>query len=223
VAFVVLVLAAISAMVLPWMWQTAADAASREAFFDSLREKGALGAAILFGLVYLQVVVPILPAEVLELAAGVLFGTLGGGFLCLVALTLGTLTNFWLARLFGVHVLSRYVDGAKIDRLRERVSGRRGDSLVFLLYFIPGIPRDLLAYAAGIARYPLARFLLITTIARIPATFSSTYVGASVTRGDYRTAILIFVLIALVSIPGFFLGERWVMRREEERKKREAP
>jgi len=220
-------LGVVAYFLMPWMVRIATDAAARDAFLVRLRSSGALGVATLAGLMGLQVVVPVLPAEALQLFAGILYGTLGGGLVCLTGLTVGTMVNYVLGRTLGAKALAVFVKPEKLEKVRGLVQGRRADTVVFVLYFIPGIPKDLVAYAAGLSEYPALRFLLVSLVARIPSLLSSTWVGASLAAGDTRKAVLIFAAIAVVAVPAFFFSERiliWISnRRKSDPQPQEGP
>lgn len=197
---------------MPWMVRIATDEAARGEFLGRIRASGAGGVATLAGLLCLQVVVPILPAEFLQLGAGILYGAFGGALVCLAGLTAGTMANYALGRFLGAGLLSVFVKPDKLEKAKGLVSGTRADTVVFLLYFIPGIPKDVVAYAAGLSRYPAARFLLVSLVARFPSLLSSTFVGARLAAGDTGSAILVFLALAVVAVPAFFLSERILNR-----------
>ncbi len=212
----VLGIGAAAYFLMPWMVRIATDAAVRDAFLESLRDKGAAGVATLIGLVFLQVVVPVLPAEALEVGAGVLYGTLGGFLACIAGHTAGSLVNYAVGRWLGAGMLAVFVKPEKLEKARGLVTGARADLVVFLLYFIPGVPKDALAYAAGLSRYPFVRFLLLSTIARIPSVISSTFVGSRLAAGDTGMAVIVFAAVAVVAVPAFFFSERilkWIGKR----------
>ena len=83
---------------------------------------------------------------------------------------------------------------------RERIS--------FLLFFIPGTPKDLLTWAAGFINIRPLRFFAISTVARLPSILSSTLAGASLISGDFTTTVFIFILTGAVSLVGMWLHNK---------------
>jgi len=193
---------------MPWMVRIATDPAERDLFLQGLRDQGPVGALILGGLVFLQVIVPVLPAEALEIGSGILYGTLAGGLVCLAGHTLGTVLNYHVGRYLGAATLSLFVKPEKLAKAQALVQGKKADLLVFLLYFIPGIPKDLAAYAAGLSSYPFLRFLLVSLVARLPSVFSSSFIGERLAAGHVGEAVILFAAIAVVALPAFLFSER---------------
>ena len=75
---------------------------------------------------------------------------------------------------------------------------KKRDPTIFLLFLIPGTPKDVLTYLTGLFPVHLGRYLLITTIARIPSVLSSTLGGSMLGQQEYKLAVLVFgVTLAL--------------------------
>ena len=218
IAALIVAMAVATYFLMPWMIRIATVRSARVAFLESIRMSGPSGVLALGGLVFLQVVIPVLPAEALIVGAGYLYGAIGGVLLCLTALTAGTMLNHLVGRYLGAGALQAFVKPDRLDRFSALVKGKRADTVVFLLYFIPGIPKDFVAYAAGISRYPFLRFLVVSVLARLPSTFGSVYIGASLASGHAGRALLVFLALAAVAVPAFLLSERilnWIQQRKE--------
>ena len=84
---------------------------------------------------------------------------------------------FLLTRFLGVRLVEIFISREKIDELRFINSEEKLKRMIFLLFFIPGTPKDLLTYFAGLTRIKLHEFLIISMIARIPSLVSSTIGG----------------------------------------------
>jgi uncharacterized membrane protein YdjX (TVP38/TMEM64 family) len=219
ITIIVSVMGVAAYFLMPWMIRIASDPAARTEFLDGIRRSGFGGIATMVGLLCLQVIVPVLPAEALQLGAGILYGTFGGAFVCLFGLTVGTMVNHMLGRFLGAETLSLFVKPDKVAKVRSLVQGGKADKVVFLLYFIPGIPKDVVAYAAGLSRYPALRFLVVSLIARFPSLLSSTYIGASLAMGDTGRAVIVFIALGVVAVPAFFFSERimsWISRKRKD-------
>ena len=104
---------------------------------------------------------------------------------------------------------------------------RRFERISFLLFFIPGTPKDLLTWAAGFVRINPLRFFLIATVARLPSILSSTLAGASLISGDFLTTVIIFAVTGCISLIGVLLhkklGEKKAEEPAKERKKKGLP
>jgi uncharacterized membrane protein YdjX (TVP38/TMEM64 family) len=93
----------------------------------------------------------------------------------------------------------------KINDLKIINSEKRLHTLTFFLYFIPGTPKDLLTYFFGLTRMTLKEFLAITIFARIPTVVSSTFGGNLISSGHYIKAVVLFVVVAFLSLLGLNL------------------
>jgi len=173
---------------------------------------GLWGKLAMVGINACQVVLAFIPGEPVEIAAGIAFGAWQGLFLVLCGTVLGTCIIFLLTKKLGMRFVEAFFSREKIESLPLFQNPRRMDLLVFLLFFIPGTPKDLLTYAVGFTPMPLWRFLLLSTLARVPSVLSSTWGGGALGSRDYRLALVIFGLTALVSLAGI-----WAYRRMQRK------
>lgn len=102
------------------------------------------------GMVILQVVIAVLPGEPFEIAAGYAFGAVEGSLLCIAASTLGSITVFLLVRYFGVPLVEVFFSEEKLRRIKFLKTTPKRDFIFFIIFMIPGTPKDLLCYFAGL-------------------------------------------------------------------------
>lgn len=146
-----------------------------------------------------QVVFAFLPGEPLELAAGYVFGFWQGTALCLAASALGTLVIMACVRQWGTRIAGLFFSPEKITSVSCLRDSRRFELLLFVIFLIPGTPKDLLTYVAGLGSSPIWRIVLLTTVGRIPSIVTSTLTASAFGDGSYRLAItVIAITIALV-------------------------
>ena len=86
--------------------------------------------------------------------------------------------------------------------------------ILFIVFFIPGTPKDLLTYFAPLTPIPLWRFVVLTTIARIPSIVSSTIAGSAVLSSEYSLVILIYAITGLLAIGGIVLYNHYIARHK---------
>lgn len=146
-----------------------------------------------------QVVIAFLPGEPLELAAGYAFGFWEGTLWCLVASALGTTLVMLLVRSFGMRIVSLFFPPEKITSMRWLRDARRFELLLFLCFLIPGTPKDLLTYVAGLGTSPIWRIVALTTAGRIPSIISSTLVAGAFGDGNYLGAAVVAVLTVVLA------------------------
>ena len=123
-----------------------------------------------------------------------------GMFLCLLGTEIGSLVIILLTKLFGRRLVNLFIPIEKIDSLKFLKDKKTVYKTLFVIYLIPGTPKDVLTYAAGITDLDMKKFMLITSIARIPSIISSTWCGNQITGRNFDLAIIIFAVTALLSI-----------------------
>ena len=187
-----------------------------ELFREWVDAHGIWGNLAFLGMMFLQVVVAVIPGEPLEIGAGYAFGFLEGTLLCLLGIFLGSAVVFLLVRRFGMHLVEVFFDREKIHSLKFLQQSKKRDLLIFLVMFIPGTPKDLLSYFAGLTDIKLGRWLLITTVARLPSVITSTVGGNAVGEQNYLFAVLVFAGTLVVSGLGLWIYQRISKRKKDE-------
>lgn len=185
-----------------------------KAFIEGYGWKGWL---VALGIQVLQVVISLIPGEVVEVGMGYAFGWLGGTALCLLGVGLASALVFLLVRRWGVRLVELFISREKIDQLRFINSEQRLKRTVFLLFFIPGTPKDLFTYFIGLTRIRLHEFLAISLIARIPTVVSSTIGGNLIQDKSYLEAILLFAITGAVSLLGLLIYNRILAYRNRKK------
>jgi uncharacterized membrane protein YdjX (TVP38/TMEM64 family) len=75
---------------------------------------------------------------------------------------------------------------------------RQGALISFILFLLPGFPKDSLCFLLGFSHMPLKLFLIICTVGRLPGTLMLTLQGAKVYEGEYLfTAVLVSLCLLL--------------------------
>lgn len=173
---------------------------------------GIFGIVILLFLQILQIIVAIIPGEVIEFVSGALFGAFGGYVLCSAGIILGQWLIFKIMRTWGSSFTEMM--GVKLEKYRFVNNERRLRAITFILYFLPGTPKDLLTYVIPMTKMSLKDFLIISTTARIPSVLSSTFAGAAFGDGDILKMIMIYVVIIIVSLAGILIHKKFFSKKE---------
>ena len=181
-----------------------------------------LGALALVLISAAQVVVALVPGEVVEIAAGYVFGSWIGSLLCLVGIVLGSSTTILLVRRFGARFVHAFYPKEKIDALPIINDPAKRNLLTFILFVIPGTPKDLFTYAIGLTDMSIPLYIALTTVARFPSVILSTVSGNAVGDENYTKAILFAVITAAVSGIGLLIYNMFSKRRNK-RKQEAAP
>lgn len=169
----------------PFLWDLLTDQGRFKAWIESY---GAYASLVFVAAQFVQVVIFFIPGEVTQFAGGYIFGTWLGLLLSYVGITLGSLVAFYLARLFEHGALDLLVDRQTVRRFDRLVYGKSGFWPLFILFVIPGIPKDLLCYIAGLTPMHVVTFLIISTIGRFPGVLLSSIFGDGLAERDWTAA-----------------------------------
>lgn len=157
------------------------------------------------GMMVLQVCISIIPGEPLEICAGYAFGAIEGSILCLVGAVIGTAIIFLFTRRFGLRLAGMFFPVEKLKSIKFLQDSRRVHLLTFILFFIPGTPKDLMTYVLGATSMTLPACLLITGFARIPSVITSTIGGNALGTGSIGFAVIVFAITAVISLCGILV------------------
>ena len=179
-------------------------------------QQGLWGPLAFVGMMVLQVFVAVIPGEPLEIVAGYAFGMWEGTLLCLVSTTIGGVLVFQFVRHFGVRAVEIFFPVEKIRSLRFLHESRRRNALVFLIFLIPGTPKDLLSYFVGLTDMRLRTWLVITSVARLPSIVTSTIGGDALGVKNYVFAIIMLAATLAVAGAGALIY-RYICRRQQRK------
>lgn len=193
-----------------------------ELFRSWVEAHGLWGKAAYVGMVMLQVLVAIIPGEPLEISGGYAFGAVWGSVLCLLGATLGSILVFAFVRRWGFALVEVFFPPEKLRSLRFLQSSPKRDALFWLIFTVPGTPKDLLCFFAGLTDMSWSKWLLICTAGRLPSILTSTVGGNALGTKDYHFALLVFAATLLISGIGWLLY-RAVCRRHACKNKGGSP
>lgn len=187
------------------MLQLAADP---EVFREWIEGFGIWGRFLYVGMVFLQVFVAIIPGEPLEIVGGCAFGTIEGMLLCLLGGMLGSFAVIVLVRRFGVRLVTLFFSEEKLRSIRFLKSSPRRTFLFMLIFTLPGTPKDLLCYFAGLTDIRLPALMVICTLGRIPSVVTSAILGDALGTRSYFLAVIVFIVTLAISCGGLLLYQR---------------
>lgn len=158
-------------------------------------------AAVVFILIQIaQVVFAPVPGEITGFVGGLLFGNVKGLILSTIGLTLGSLLAFAIARVFGMKFVERVVKKEYIDKFNNFIT-HKGLNITFILFLLPGFPKDSLCYLLGLSRIKLVDFIFMNIFGRLPGTLMLTMQGNALSQGKYQEFFwLIAVCLAFIAI-----------------------
>lgn len=178
------------------------DPAAFRAWIDA---RGVWGKVLFVGMIVLQVVVAFIPAEPLEIAAGYAFGAFWGTVLVWIGLVAGSVIVFLFVRKIGIKAVEVFFPRERIDSLKYLKNEKALNAAAFFLFLIPGTPKDLLTYFAGLTKIRLLPWVVLTSVARIPSIVTSTVGGNALGTQKYIFAAIVFAATAVVSGAGMLI------------------
>lgn len=198
-----------SAGPLAWLGQLQQQLVNLVEWINSL---GAI-APIVFILAYVVITVSFLPASVVTLGAGFVFGVVKGSLLVFVGAMLGATAAFLIGRFIARDWIAKKVAGNRFFTALDNAIAEEGRKLIFLIRLSPAFPFNLLNYALGLTKVSLKDYALGTT-GIIPGTIMYVYLGsligdiAMLGAGetpsnpiiDWTIKILIFATIVAISL-----------------------
>lgn len=179
-----------------------------EKLIVQVREAGMLGVGILFGLQLLQVIVAFIPGEVTAVAAGMMYGPWFGGLLIAVGGAIASAIVYWIVHLLGAPFVRDMVPASFIEKFREYERSGKFNVIVFVLFLIPGLPKDIFTYIVGLTDMKCSTFVVLSTLARCPGVFVTTYAASGIATGDYVQAAVIFAVFAALAIVGLIFRDK---------------
>ena len=165
---------------------------------DYLRQNRKIAFLLIIGLQIIQVVICVLPGQPIQFAASYMFGVARGYLFSVIGAIIGTTISFYLAKLLGSEAMHLFFGEEKVKEYQRRLNSGRGLLIAFLIYLIPGVPKDLVSYAAGISEMRFRPFLLAATIGRSPAMLGSLLVGHFFGKQNYTAMIIVTVAVILL-------------------------
>ena len=163
---------------------------------------GVLAPAAMAALVVAQIVIAILPGEPIELAAGYLFGFFEGTVICLIGGLIGTLGVTALVKAFGMRAARTFFSQEKLEGISWLRDSKRFELTMLIVFLIPGTPKDVLTYAAGLTACPWWRIAAIGTVGRIPSIVTSTLAAGFASEGSWTAAGITLIATGIIVAGG---------------------
>ncbi len=176
-----------------------------EQFRTLISDLGVWGYFAYIGMLLFQIIFALVPGEPFEILAGYTFGAVEGTLICLLTSVLGCTIVFFLAKKLGVKFVRLFFSDEKIQSLKILQDKNKMYFIVFLAFFIPGTPKDLLSYVAGLTPLKFLPYITITTIAKIPSIITSTIGGDALGDKQYIFAIIVFAITAILCLGGIVI------------------
>lgn len=179
---------------------------------------GKYGVIVFFMLQVAQVIAFFIPGEIVQIAGGFIYGTLVGGMISLAGITAGSALAYGVSHTYGKPLVNKLISEKDLKYFSKALNSGSIDQVVFLLYLIPGIPKDVLAYVCGISSISWRNFMIYSTLGRLPGILISAYFGANINAGKNGLLVFIAIAMSLLFVLGVWRGDRIVRRITKKHK-----
>jgi uncharacterized membrane protein YdjX (TVP38/TMEM64 family) len=169
-----LTLAIVAALAATW-WSGQEAAPYLLTLVSDIRGLGP-AAPMAFILIYSIAVALLIPASLLTVAAGAVFGFTGGVIYSIIASTLGSVLAFLLGRYLARDLVARWLAATPRYAAIEQAVSARGRRIVFLLRLSPVTPFNVLNYVLGLTTISLTDFV-VASAGMLPGTIVYSYFG----------------------------------------------
>lgn len=183
----------------------------KEEFRDKISDLGFMGMLSLFALQVAQIFLIIIPGEPIEVLAGMCYGSIGGMVFILVSAFIITTAIVFMVNKFGTKFIYSFIKKEKIDKIENSKlfkNPKKIEKIMLILFLIPGTPKDLLVYMGGILPIKPMRFIIISSLARIPSVITSTYAGEKLAYGNWKFMIGIYIVTFILTGLGIFIWSK---------------
>jgi len=174
---------------------------------------GTWGFPIMLLIQIAQIVVALIPGEIIELVAGTIYGWFWGTLFCCLGILIGQFLIFKTVKFLGRDFVNNVAGSKVMNKFKFLQDEKKLKSVIFFLFFIPGTPKDLITYVVPLTKVPMRDFLIITLIARIPSVISSTYAGSAIADRDYMMLVIVYAAILIFTVCGALIYHFWDKKR----------
>lgn len=201
--------------VIIYLFPVMKDLSTKEAqiaFRDKVESSGFWGMLSLFGLQVANIFLIVVPGEPIEIIAGMCYGAFWGTIFVMVSACIITIGIFFLVRKLGRKFVYDFCSKERIEKIENSKlfkNPKKIEMIMLILFLIPGTPKDLLVYLGGLLPIKASRFILISTLARIPSIISSTIAGDQLAVGQWQLGLILYAAIIVLVLIIIFIYNKF--------------
>lgn len=175
---------------------------SPDKFRNYIISLGSFGSVAFISFQILQTIIAPIPGEVIQVAGGYIYGTTLGVIFSTIGLLVGAVIAFYFTRFIGASFIERLMTKKNAKWMVDIIKSKKFSAILFIIFLIPGLPKDFLIYIAGLTPIKALKFFKILLLSRIPWLFVSASIGSNLHCGNYISTII----ISIISLVSFVLG-----------------
>lgn len=182
-----------------------------EKFGTLLRSYGNVSIAVFIGFQVAQVVIAAIPGEIVQITGGYVYGTVLGTVYSVAGIFIGSVIAFYIARLLGYSLIKVFISQEKLDKFNYLINNPKSEVIMFVLFLLPGVPKDMVTYIAGLTPIKPLVFFMLSIVGRFPALVVTSYIGANMQEGNYLTVLIVAVIACILCVAGLLTKDRIVV------------
>lgn len=213
---VVAVAIAFSILLIKFMPKLLLITVSLEEFKKYILSMGHLGILMLVFFQVLQTVIAPIPGEVIQIAGGYLYGIPLGTLYNLFGLVIGSGIAFYFTRLLGREYIEGLIKKKRLKWISDVMESKKFEIIMFIIFIVPGLPKDFMIYVAGLTAMRPGRFFMILVMSRLPWIMASASIGANMNAGNYVLTILVSVIVVTGFVVGMVYKDRIIKKLTKE-------
>ncbi|HMA69823.1 MAG TPA: TVP38/TMEM64 family protein [Candidatus Mcinerneyibacterium sp.] len=149
--------------------------------------------------VILQVILSLLPGQIVGLAGGFIYGPIRGVIYSMLGLLIGSIIAFLLSKIFGRKLLLKLISEKKINKY-DNFMEKNGRISLFLFFLFPALPDDLICFIAGLSKINIFEFMVITFLGRLPGFLVLSFIGANLLSYSFKTIFSIGLILITITV-----------------------
>ncbi len=185
-----------------------------EAYQEKLAGTGLLSYPLMVLVQIGQMLLALIPGGPLAFLLGFMFGTVGGAIVGTLGNILGTALIVWGVNRFGMKFVNLFCNSKGFEKMKVLHDPAKRDMLLFVLFLIPGTPKDLLTFFAPFTKANPARIVTLATVGRLPALVLSTSIGDTLSSGNIWATVLLITVTMLCTGIGIFVKDKLIPERK---------
>ncbi len=209
----VLALGALAGCFAPWIIEKVKQP---EVLRDYLRSFEGLGILFYVLLQAVHVLIVVIPGDLFNVCGGYIYGIPLGFVLSMTGIMIGTVCAFYISRLLGFEFISKIVPKDKIDKISSVLNSTKGMLGMLIVCLIPGIPKDLMIYVAGLSPVNASKLFLVYGVSRIPGTLIWVSVGAQVYERNAMEIAFTLIGTVLIASAVIILQNKYKLAKNNE-------
>ena len=191
----------------PWIMELT-EPGGLDRVVSDVRNAGPVGVLILLGFQFLQIVVAVIPGEVVQIAAGMMYGPWGGAAIVVAGCVVSSAFIYVVVSRLGAPFVRAMIPEKWLGKLDDFGDSEKLHVVVFVLFLIPGLPKDAFTYLVPLTSMRMRDFLFLSNIGRLPGILISTYGANGLMEGDYLQSAILFLVVAAIAVAAIVLHDR---------------